>query len=96
MEGADIGFVHLGLEIQNLQNDLYIFGFRVAYYGIIIGLGMLAGIWMAQSDAKRRGQDPEIYLDFALYGIIFSIIGARLYYVVFQWDSYKKIGRAHV
>ena len=89
MEGADIGFVHLGLEIQNLQNDLYIFGFRVAYYGIIIGLGMLAGIWMAQSDAKRRGQDPEIYLDFALYGIIFSIIGARLYYVVFQWDSYK-------
>ena len=89
MEGADIGFVHLGLEIQNLQNDLYIFGFRVAYYGIIIGLGMLAGIWMAQSDAKRRGQDPEIYLDFALYGIIFSIIGARIYYVVFQWDSYK-------
>lgn len=89
MEGADIGFVHLGLEIQNLQNDLYIFGFRIAYYGIIIGLGMLAGIWMAQSDAKRRGQDPEIYLDFALYGIIFSIIGARLYYVVFQWDSYK-------
>ena len=74
---------------HNLQNDLYIFGFRIAYYGIIIGLGMLAGIWMAQSDAKRRGQDPEIYLDFALYGIIFSIIGARLYYVVFQWDSYK-------
>ena len=90
MEGADIGFVHLGIEIHNLQNDLYIFGFRIAYYGIIIGLGMLAGIWMAQSDAKRRGQDPEIYLDFALYGIIFSIIGARLYYVVFQWDSYKK------
>ena len=89
MEGADIGFVHLGIEIHNLQNDLYIFGFRIAYYGIIIGLGMLAGIWMAQSDAKRRGQDPEIYLDFALYGIIFSIIGARLYYVVFQWDSYK-------
>ena len=79
MEGADIGFVHLGIEIHNLQNDLYIFGFRIAYYGIIIGLGMLAGIWMAQSDAKRRGQDPEIYLDFALYGIIFSIIGARLY-----------------
>ena len=89
MEGADIGFVHLGIEIHNLQNDLYIFGFRIAYYGIIIGLGMLAGIWMAQSDAKRRGQDPGIYLDFALYGIIFSIIGARLYYVVFQWDSYK-------
>lgn len=89
MGGADIGFVHLGIVIQNLRNDLYIFGFRIAYYGIIIGIGMLAGIWMARSDAKRRGQDPEVYLDFALYGIIFSIIGARIYYVIFQWDSYK-------
>jgi len=89
MNGADISFVYLGLAIQNLRNDLYIFGFRIAYYGIIIGLGMLAGIWIAQSDAKRRGQDPEIYLDFALYGIIFAIVGARLYYVVFEWDYYK-------
>ncbi|MCI9163245.1 MAG: prolipoprotein diacylglyceryl transferase [Lachnospiraceae bacterium] len=89
MNGADISFVYLGIAIQNLRNDLYIFGFRIAYYGIIIGLGMLAGIWIAQSDAKRRGQDPEVYLDFALYGIIFAIIGARIYYVIFQWDNYK-------
>lgn len=89
MEGADISFVHLGIAIQNLRNSVSVFGFRIAYYGIIIGLGMLAGIWVAQSDAKRRGQDPEIYLDFALYGIICSIIGARLYYVIFEWDSYK-------
>lgn len=90
MEGADISFVHLGISIQNLRNSISIFGFRIAYYGIIIGLGMLAGIWVAQSDAKRRGQNPEIYLDFALYGIIFSIIGARIYYVVFEWDYYKE------
>ena len=78
MEGADISFVHLGITIQHLSNSISVFGFRIAYYGIIIGLGMLAGIWVAQSDAKRRGQDPELYLDFALYGIIFSIIGARV------------------
>ena len=89
MEGADISFVHLGIAIQNLRNSVSVFGFRIAYYGIIIGLGMLAGIWVAQSDAKRRGQNPEIYLDFALYGIICSIIGARLYYVIFEWNSYK-------
>ncbi len=89
MEGADISFVHLGISINHLQNGISIFGFQIAYYGIIIGLGMLAGIWVAQSDAKRRGQDPDIYLDFALYAIIFSIIGARVYYVVFQWDNYK-------
>ena len=34
-------------------------------------------------------EDPEIYLDFALYAIVFSIIGARIYYVVFDWDAYK-------
>lgn len=89
MEGADICFVHLGIAIQHLRNSISVFGFRIAYYGIIIGIGMLAGIWMAQADARRRGQDPEMYLDFALYAIIFSIIGARIYYVIFQWDNYK-------
>lgn len=90
MEGADISFVHLGIAIEHLRNHISVFGFRIAYYGIIIGLGMLAGIWVAQSDAKRRGHDPEIYLDFVLYGIIFGIIGARTYYVIFEWDYYKE------
>lgn len=86
---ADLSFVNLGITIEHLRNSISIFGFRIAYYGIIIGIGMLAGIWVARQDAKRRGQDPEIYLDFALYAIFFSIIGARLYYVIFAWDSYK-------
>ncbi len=90
MTGADINFVHLGIAIEHLRNHVSVFGFEIAYYGIIIGLGMLAGIWVAQRDAKRRGQDPELYLDFALYGIIFSIIGARLYYVIFEWDYYRE------
>lgn len=85
----DISFVHLGITIDHLRNSISIFGFRIAFYGIIIGIGILAGLWVAISDAKRRGQDPDIYLDFALYGIIFSIIGARLYYVIFDWDNYK-------
>ncbi|MCD8083213.1 MAG: prolipoprotein diacylglyceryl transferase [Clostridiales bacterium] len=72
-----------------MRDSVSIFGFRVAFYGIIIGCGMLAGIWLAASDARRRGQDPELYLDFALYAIICSVIGARIYYVIFEWDSYK-------
>ncbi len=90
MSGADIRFVHLGITIEHLKNSISVFGFRIAFYGIIIGIGMLAGIWIAQSDAKRRGQDPELYLDFALYAIICAIIGARIYYVVFEWDYYGK------
>ena len=89
MNGADLSFVHLGITIEHMKNSVSIFGFRVAFYGIIIGLGMLAGMWIAMKDAKRRGQDPDLYLDFALYAIIFSIIGARLYYVIFDWQLYK-------
>lgn len=88
-DGADICFVHLGIAIDHLQKSITVFGFPIAFYGMIIGCGMLAGLFLAQSDAKRRGQDPELYLDFALYAIIFAIIGARAYYVLFEWDAYK-------
>lgn len=88
-EGADVSFVHLGITIEHLRNSISIGGFKIAFYGMIIGIGMLAGLYMAQRDARRRGQDPELYLDFALYAIIFSIIGARLYYVIFDWELYR-------
>ena len=87
--GADLSFVNLGITIQNLPNHITVFGFPIAFYGIIIGLGMLAGMAVAFSDARRRGQDPEVYLDFAIYAIFFSILGARLYYVIFSWKDYK-------
>lgn len=87
--GADLSFVNLGITIQNLPNYITVFGFPIAFYGIIIGLGMLAGMAVAFSDARRRGQDPEVYLDFAIYAIFFSILGARLYYVIFSWKDYK-------
>ena len=44
---------------------------------------------IATSEAKRTGQDPESYLDMGMFGVVFGIIGARLYYVLFSWDMYK-------
>ena len=87
--GADLIFPHLGIVIQHLPNHITVFGFRIAFYGIIIGCGMILGLLLAQWDAKRRGQDPDLYLDFALYAIILSVIGARIYYVAFQWEYYS-------
>ena len=42
--GYDLRFVHLGITIEHLQNHITIFGFSIAFYGIIIGIGMLLGI----------------------------------------------------
>lgn len=89
MNGADVSFPHLGIYFSNLPKGITIGGFTIAYYGIIIALGMIGGLFLARWQAKRTGQNPELYMDFALYGIVFAIIGARLYYVAFSWDSYK-------
>lgn len=88
--GADIRFPHLGIEIEKLGKNISVWGFSIAYYGIIISLGMLCGYLMASFQAKRTGQDKEIYLDLALWDIVFAVIGARLYYVIFSWDYYSK------
>ena len=85
----DLSFVNLGIKIQSLKNSINILGLDIAFYGIIIACGMLLGLVIATRDARRRGQNPDDYSDFALYAIIFSIIGARLYYVIFSWDLYK-------
>ena len=38
MNGADIRFVHLGITIEHLKSSISVFGFRIAFYGIIIGI----------------------------------------------------------
>lgn len=85
----DIQFINLGFGISDLQKTFSVFGFEIAYYGLIIGIGMIAGVCLAMWDAKKRGQNPDLYLDFAMYAIIIAVIGARIYYVAFAWDSYK-------
>ena len=84
-----IDFPNLGIHLENVGKTLTIAGFDIAYYGIAIGIGIMAGIFIAMHEAKRTGQNPDIYLDVAMYGVVFGIIGARIYYVAFSWDMYK-------
>lgn len=89
MDNMDIAFPNLGIYLRNVPKSFSIFGFRIALYGVIIALGVLAGVLMAAEVAKREKVDPDVIWDFAIYAIIFSIIGARVYYVVFSWDRYR-------
>lgn len=85
---TNIRFPNLGIELKNVPTGFDIFGFRIAFYGVVIGLGMLLGWLMAEWIAKKTGQDTELYLDFALIAIVVSVIFTRLGYVVFSWDEF--------
>ena len=85
----EINFPNLGIYLDHVGKSISIFGFSIAYYGIVIVTGMMIAIWIAQSEAKRTGQNPEQYLDLAMIGIAAGILGARIYYVIFAWDYYK-------
>lgn len=89
MNIGDIAFPNLGIYLKDVPKSFSIFGFDIAFYGLLIGLGVFAGILTAAHVAKVTGQNPDDYWDFAIYAVIFSIIGARIYYVVFSWDYYK-------
>lgn len=89
MNATDIAFPNLGLYLENVPQGFYIGNFYVALYGIIIGIGVIAGITMAAHAAKVTGMNPDDIWDFALYAVIFSVLGARIYYVVFEWEHYK-------
>ena len=84
-----INFPNPGIHLEHVGKSISIFGFEIAYYGIIIGIGMIAGVLIAAAEAKRTKQNSEDYFDLAIFAIVFAIIGARLYYVIFSWENYK-------
>lgn len=89
MGQMDIAFPNLGIYLKNIPKSFEVFGLTIALYGVIIGLGFFLALVLISRMAKVTGQNSEDYWDVAIYIIIFSIIGARLYYVFFSWDYYK-------
>ena len=89
MGDMDIAFPNLGIYLENVPKNFSVFGFTIALYGVIIGTGFFLALLLITNIAKRTGQNPDDYWDIAIYIIIFSIIGARAYYVFFALDSYK-------
>lgn len=63
-------------------------GLQIHWYGLIIAFGALIGVLMALSESKKRGIDPENILDLVLYGVPIGLIGARIYYVIFELPFY--------
>ena len=84
-----IRFPHLGIYLPNVGKTISVFGFDIAYYGITIAIAMIVGISIALHEAKRTGQNQDTYLYLPMLTMLTSVVGARIYYVIFSWDNYK-------
>ena len=71
-----------------ITNLFGIQGLNIAWYGVIIASGLLLGIWLATYRAKKRGWSSDLVLDFILLAVPLAIIGARAYYVAFEWEYF--------
>lgn len=85
----NINFPHLGIYLENVGKNISIFGFEIAFYGITIAVAMLAGLWLAMRLAKKTDQDPDTYFNLGMIAIVCALVGARAYYVIFDWNNYK-------
>ena len=65
----------------------------IRWYGILMALAMAIGLWLAYRDAERRGLDPESLLKASELGLLGALVGARLYYVLFNLDYYAQFPR---
>lgn len=84
-----IAFPKLGLSFKIDPILVHYGDGGIHWYGIIIASGVILALVLCSWLYKGRGGDPEDLLDFLLWALPAGIVGARLYYVVFSWESFK-------
>ena len=85
-----VEFPGMGISLTVNPTAFSIGSFEVYWYGIIIGVGFLLALVFALKNLKRFGIPGDGFIDCVLFGLIFGVIGARLYYVIFKWDYYSQ------
>jgi phosphatidylglycerol:prolipoprotein diacylglycerol transferase len=66
-----------------------VFGSEIRWYGILICVGVLAALLLAQYNCKKKSLNFDLLTDVFLWAFPAAIVGARLYYVAFEFDQYK-------
>lgn len=84
-----ITFPGLGLSFTINPIAFSIFGIGVHWYGIIIATGFALAFLLANKDSKAFGIKQNDIVDLLLVVTPLAVIGARLYYVAFEWSNYK-------
>lgn len=73
-----------------VHNLFGIEGLDIAWYGILMALAIVVGVWVACIQARKGGYTAELIFDFMILAIPIAIVCARIYYVAFNWDYYSK------
>ena len=84
-----VTFPGLGLELHMDRVAVELFGLPIYWYGVIIAVGFLLAVAVCYRLAPRFGIEPDDVIDLLFFAVPLSIIGARLYYVVFNLDIYR-------
>ena len=77
-----------GIEM-NPPRTLEIFGLSIHFYGLIIACGLMLAVWYGCKRCNQFGFSVDDLTDGVLCIVPFAILCARLYYCIFDWDSYK-------
>lgn len=67
----------------------YIGNFPLRAWGILVALGIIAGLWLSVRLARKENLDPQKVIDFSIYAVLGGIIGARLWEVIFGWEKFS-------
>lgn len=70
---------------------LNIGGFTIAWYGVLITLGIVAGVWVGTKMARERGLNVDLFNDMILWMIVWGLVGARLVFVLTSWNQFAHI-----
>jgi len=80
---------HLAIEPLN-RVFIQLGPIAIYWYAIFITLGIIIGGYLAAREGKKMGIDSEFFIDLLTFGFPIAFLGARLYYIIFNWDFYAQ------
>ena len=84
-----VSFPGLNLDFNISPVAFSIGSYQIYWYGVIIAVGFMLAVFYCSHEAKNHNVDSDKLMSCIIVGLVTAIIGARLYYVVFNWDSFK-------
>lgn len=87
-EQSDIYMPNLGLDIKKVPVGIQVFGIEISFYGIIVLLALVTAFIVIKRTCTAFSIKFDKYVEYALLALPLSVVGARLFYVVLQPESF--------